>query len=92
MCAKDRVAHELGEGDPEERLRAAGIEARVVGETAARAANAGAAFAAMRDSPSHRMTVLDARFTDVGVGEARDPRGRTCLVVLFAAWPRYAGR
>lgn len=92
VCARQRVAHELGQGDPEERLRAAGIEARVVGETVARAGSRSAAFAAMRHSPSHRMTLLDRRFTNVGFGASTDAKGRTCLVVLLAAWPRYLGR
>ena len=91
VCVQDHVAHELGRGDPEQRLRAAGIEARLVGETVARAVDDDAAFAAMRRSPSHRMTLLDERFTDAGAGAVRDARGRSCLVVLFAAWPRYAG-
>lgn len=91
VCAQDQVAHELGRGDPRERLRAAGIEARLVGETVARAADDDAAFAAMRRSPSHRMTLLDQRFTDAGVGAVRDSHDRSCVVVLFAAWPRYAG-
>ena len=32
--------------------------------------------------------LLDRRFTDAGAGMATDARGRTCLVVMLAAWPR----
>jgi uncharacterized protein YkwD len=42
----------------------------------------------IEDSPSHRMTVTDPRFTDAGYGTATDDKGRTCAVVLLAAWPR----
>jgi hypothetical protein len=46
------------------------------------------ALHAIEDSPSHRMTVTDPRFTDAGYGKAKDERGRTCAVVLLASWPR----
>ena len=92
MCLEGRVAHALADGDPEQRVRRAGLQAALVGEAVARAPSADAAFAAMRRSPSHRMTLLDRRFTDMGVGRARDRVERTCLVVLLAAWPRYIGK
>ena len=38
------------------------------------------------------MTVVDRRFTDGGYGTAEDGRGRTCVVVLLASWPRFVGR
>ena len=92
VCAQGVVAHELVPGDdPKRRLSAAGVSARRVGETVARAENAGAAFAAFEHSPSHRLTLLEPGFTDVGVGEAVDRQDRTCVVVLLAAWPRYVG-
>jgi uncharacterized protein YkwD len=39
-------------------------------------------------SPSHRLAVTDKRFTDVGIGQAFDAKGHSCVVVLLAAWPR----
>ncbi len=92
VCAEGRIAHELQPGaDPEARLRAQGVVARRVGETIARDRDAQSALARMLQSPSHRMTLLERGFTDVGIGEARDDRGRVCLVVLLAAWPRFVG-
>ena len=89
ICASGRVAHVLRPGgDPEQRLHARGITARRVGETVARASSPGAAMAALERSPSHRWTLMEPTFTDVGFGSARDQRGRTCLVVMLAAWPR----
>ncbi|MDH5672126.1 MAG: CAP domain-containing protein [Myxococcales bacterium] len=92
VCDSGRVAHQLeAGGDPEQRLRAAGIRARRVGETVARAGSAAAAFDAFERSPSHRLTLLEPDFTDVGIGQAQ--RGdRSCLVVLTATWPHYVGR
>lgn len=92
VCEAGRVAHTLARGaDPEARLASRGIRARVVGETVARASSPAAAMDALVRSPSHQYTLVDRRFTDVGVGTAHDRRGRTCVVVLLAAWPRYVG-
>lgn len=88
VCADGVVGHLGPGGDPERRLAREGVRARHVGETVARADDRSGAFGAMLRSPSHRAALVDRRFTDVGVGEARDDAGRTCLVVLLAAWPR----
>lgn len=90
VCRAGRVVHELAPGaDPERRLRARNVVARIVGEVVARSPNgAVSAVDALALSPSHRMTLIDRRFTDVGVGAGRDRAGRACVVVLLAAWPR----
>jgi uncharacterized protein YkwD len=93
VCETRRVAHELDPGaDPEARLGRRNIHARVVGETVVRARTARTGFATLADSPGHLMTLTDRRFTDVGIGQARDRSGHTCLVILLAAWPRYQAR
>jgi hypothetical protein len=93
VCADGRVAHELAPGgDPKQRLLAAGVSARRVGETVSRADDAAGAFTAFEHSPSHRFTLLEPGFTDVGTGQAKDAQGRTCVVVLLAEWPRFVGR
>ena len=90
VCESGRVGHELNpHADPEARLLRQGVEARVVGEAVARARTLSEALYAIEDSPSHRMTVTDPRFTDVGYGTSKDDRDRTCVVVLLAAWPRH---
>jgi hypothetical protein len=93
VCETGRVAHELAPGrDPTHRLREAGITARRVGETVARADSSEAALRSFMSSPSHRLTLLERGFTDAGVGQAEDARGKRCVVVLLAEWPRFAGR
>jgi uncharacterized protein YkwD len=93
VCTAGRLAHELEPGrNPEVRAQEAGIRARLVGETIARAPEVGTAFHQFADSPSHLLTLLEPRFTDAGVGVARDGTGRACVVVLLAAFPRYVGR
>jgi uncharacterized protein YkwD len=89
VCEQGRVAHELLPGTgPNERLAHAGLSARLLGEAIARAADANAAFEALQHSPSHLLTLLEPRFTDVGVGVASDRAGKSCYVVLLCAWPR----
>lgn len=92
LCRERRVSHLSSEGDPRDRLARAGIRARHVGEVVARAEDSGRAYEALLRSPSHRAALGDRRFTDAGIGEARDDEGWTCLVVLLAAWPRPVGR
>lgn len=92
VCEQGRIAHELAHGqDPPARLAAAGLAAQLVGEAIARARDADSAFEALQRSPSHRLTMLDRRFTDLGVGRASDDAGKICFVVLLAQWPRYVG-
>jgi hypothetical protein len=88
VCASGHVAHEIGrEGDAEERLRAAHVEARHVGEVVSRAGDEEGAWRALTASPSHRAALGDRRFTDVGIA-AIEAHGHTCLVVVIASWPR----
>jgi uncharacterized protein YkwD len=93
ICQSGVVAHEPAAGaDPEARLRLAGVDARRVGETVARSETPQSAFAAFERSPSHRLTLLERGFTDVGIGDAVDEAHRHCVVILLASWPRYVGR
>ncbi len=88
VCREGRVAHVLDEGDAERRLMREGVEARHVGEVVARGRDEAAAWHALVSSPSHRGALSDRRFTDAGLGRASDASGRSCVVVLLAAWPR----
>ncbi len=89
VCEAGKVAHEVEpHQDPQARLERRGIIARAVGEAVARGKDPEDTMRSLERSPSHFDTLTDARFTDVGVGIASDKRGRACLVVLLAAWPR----
>ena len=93
VCASGRVAHQLTPGaSPDERFAALGISARFVGEAVGRAVDVNAAWAALLASPSHRAALLDPRFTDAGTGSATDDRGRVCVAVALASWPRFSPR
>lgn len=93
VCDLRRAAHVNTDGqDPEARLRAHGVVARAVGEVVARGGSVGAALDALVRSPSHELTMVQPNLTDVGAGVVQDADGHACVVVLFAAWPRYAPR
>lgn len=91
MCDAGQARHSLGAGDPEARLRAGGVVARAVGEAVARSHSLLGAVGSLAASPSHEAALVDARFTDLGIGVARTADGATCLAVLLAAWPRVVG-
>jgi uncharacterized protein YkwD len=88
ICALGQLAHRIAGEDPELRLRREHVGARGVGEVLARAETAEGAFRALLESASHRLALSRREFTDAGIGQARDAKGRVCLVVLMAAWPR----
>lgn len=89
VCESGRVSHVLApDASPEARYAALGIRARFVGEAVGRATDIDVAWTALLASPSHRAVLLDPRFTDAGTGTATDARGRTCVAVAMAAWPR----
>ncbi|HET8933592.1 MAG TPA: CAP domain-containing protein [Polyangiales bacterium] len=93
VCAKGRVAHEVEAGaGPDARLAKAGLDARLLGEAIARAEDTDSALHALQNSPSHLYTLLDPRFTDFGIGVAKDQAEKFCYVVLLCAWPRYVGK
>ncbi len=86
MLARQRVAHDVGEGDPVRRLQAAGIDAAMVGENVAVGANLVGAHRALWASPSHRGNMLHSRFSDVGIGIVQDAAGKVWVCELFASF------
>lgn len=87
ICASRHASHDGIFGDPEARLLARGISARVVGEAVARARTLAEALEALLESPSHRAALEDRRFSDLGVGVAKHGES-TCVVAILAAFPR----
>ncbi|MEI7891555.1 MAG: CAP domain-containing protein [Myxococcales bacterium] len=85
MAKAQTAAHDLGAGDPIERLRDAGLTARDAGENVASARTALEAHRALYASPSHRANLLRPEFRRVGFGVERDARGMLWVAELFAS-------
>jgi len=84
MATAGQLAHDAGDGDPFERLRAAGLDPAEAGENVAHAATLAAAHRALWASPSHRANLLRPGFDHVGVAVVRDDRGDAWVVEAFA--------
>jgi uncharacterized protein YkwD len=78
------VAHDAGDGDPSERLQAAGIGTAALGENVAHAATVALAHRALWASPSHRANMIRRDFARFGVAVARDARGDAWVVETFS--------
>jgi uncharacterized protein YkwD len=85
MAAARQLAHDAGDGGPYERLAAAGIAARYVGENVAHARSLALAHRAVWVSPAHRTNLLLREFSRLGVGVARDEGGELWIVEAFAS-------
>ncbi|HUZ47547.1 MAG TPA: CAP domain-containing protein [Terriglobia bacterium] len=77
------------------RINAAGIPWRALGENIAINGTVAAAEASFMNEPrlqkNHRANILNANFTDVGIGIARGPRGSLYITQDFAAIPPSRG-
>jgi uncharacterized protein YkwD len=78
-----RVAHDLGNGDPEARVAASGLELLAVGENVAHAKSVARAHRALWSSPSHRANILSPYFDAIGIGVAEDADGSVWICELF---------
>jgi len=85
MAAARTVGHDVGDGDPTQRLRDANLVTRDAGENVAHAASLVLAHRALYASPSHRANLLRADFDRVGVATVDDPDGSVWIVELFAS-------
>lgn len=85
MKAARAIAHDLGDGDLQTRLEAAGLAARVIGENVARARTLVNAHRALHASPSHRMNLLRADYTHVGLAVVTDGEGNVYVCQVFAS-------
>jgi hypothetical protein len=84
MMRAGRLAHDVGDGTPPERLRRQGLEAAYTGENVAHEKSAGRAHRALWASPSHRENLLNPRFTALGVGIAPGTDGSLWICELFS--------
>jgi uncharacterized protein YkwD len=79
-----RLAHDLGHGNPKQRVAAAGLRVREAGENVARATSIKRAHRVVWASPSHRVNLLYARFESIGIGIAEDVDGAVWVCELLA--------
>jgi uncharacterized protein YkwD len=84
MMAVHALGHDVGDGDPSERLEGRGLSAGETGENVAHAASVALAHRALYASPSHRENVLGGRFERLGVAAVRDRDGSVWVTETFA--------
>ena len=85
MMRARQVGHDVGDGDPKERLERAGISLPRIGENVAHAANVVLAHRALWNSPSHRENLLQPGFDRLGVGVSSDADGSVWVAEVFAS-------
>ncbi len=78
------IGHDVGDGDPAERLQNAGLSARESGENVAHAQNVLLAHRALWQSPSHRANLQHGEYDALGVGVLDDPDGSVWVAEVFA--------
>jgi len=83
MLAAGQLAHDAGDGSPNDRVVAAGVPATSVGENVAHAADARHAHRTLWRSPSHRSNLLEPSYDAVGIGVAVDEDGAWWVCELF---------
>lgn len=84
MMQQKLVGHDVGDGDPSQRLLGAGLSAQQVGENVAHAQTVTLAHRALWASPSHRANMLRAEVTHVGVAVVDDADGTVWVAEVFA--------
>jgi uncharacterized protein YkwD len=84
MMRARELGHDVGDGDPRERVEENGVRASEIGENVAHAATLALAHRALWSSPSHRANILDRRFTRLGIGVSRDVDHSVWVTEVFA--------
>ena len=87
MRERQRLAHDVGDGDPQTRVEAANLQVLATGENVAHALGVVRAHRMLWASPSHRENLLEARFDSVGIGIVPDTDGWLWVCELFADFP-----
>ena len=78
------VGHDVGDGDPAQRLQNAGLTAREAGENVAHAQSVLLAHRALWGSPSHRQNLQRPEYDRIGVAVLDDPDGSVWVAEGFA--------
>jgi uncharacterized protein YkwD len=78
------LGHDVGDGDPAERLANAGLRTKETGENVAHAQSVMLAHRALYASVSHRENLLSPQFTRMGVAVLADPDGSVWVAETFS--------
>jgi len=78
------VGHDVGDGDPAQRLDSAGFHPKEVGENVAHAQSVILAHRALYASVSHRENLLRGEFTRIGLAVLDDPDGSIWVAEVFS--------
>ncbi len=78
------VAHDVGDGDPGQRVQNAGLSAKEAGENVAHSESVRLAHRSLWQSPSHRANLERVQFTHMGVAVVDDPDGTVWVCEIFA--------
>jgi uncharacterized protein YkwD len=84
VARAQQLVHDTGDGDPSDRLRAAGVDATYLGENVAHAKTVALAHRAVWASPSHRSNLLRREFQRAGAAVVYDDHGEAWIVETFA--------
>ncbi|MFO0664449.1 MAG: CAP domain-containing protein [Polyangiaceae bacterium] len=83
MRAAHKLAHTVDDGTASDRVAAAHIRAKVIGENVALAKTVEEAHQALMASPSHRGNILNAAFRAVGLSVLPDADGNVWVTEVF---------
>jgi uncharacterized protein YkwD len=83
MRDAQRLAHDIGQGTPDQRAERAGLVPKALGENVAHAMDVRGAHRTLWASPSHRGNLLDPRFDSVGIGTAIGEDGTLWVCEVF---------
>lgn len=86
MAKQDKLAHDLDEATPADRITSAGYKFRRWGENIGwKAETPKAAITEWMDSTIHKENILNKDFTEIGVAVAKNEKGERYWVQVFAA-------
>jgi uncharacterized protein YkwD len=86
MAKQDKLAHDLDEKSPADRVKEAGYRYMATGENIAwNPVSPKEAVKGWMDSPPHKENILDSKYTEIGVALARNKKGERYWVQVFGS-------
>ena len=85
QAKQDKMAHELDDKKPSDRIKAAGYKYSYSGENVAygKGTSVDEIFEGWMNSEGHRKNILKAEFTEIGIGAAKSDTGKTYYTQNF---------